>query len=145
MCPHCGVMGPKTPKAPPKKARQRAERTISPNHDNNNIAWYEGGTLYKSVVYDWIHASYSNRLATSSGYLVATMKSKDPALYELFTAAGKKFFASQLKKNVIRIEACITKAGRALSEKKQMRMRSADAFTLCYLGWSAGFKKGLRD
>jgi len=48
-----------------KRIREEKNKTISEQ-------WYQGGTLHKATYAVWKNASYKNKLATSSDWLIST-------------------------------------------------------------------------
>jgi hypothetical protein len=67
--------------------------------------WYQGGTLHRSTVKEWLSATPENRLATASDFVAA---SKDRFQFKNM---------DQLKVYSIQMNSCITEAAKAKADQ----------------------------
>lgn len=89
--------------------------------------WYQGGTLHRASIAEWMAASYENRLATAADFVVSISKKENP---QILSGAGSVFL-TKLKLHASELEKCISQVG---AEPKASRgMSVAEVGSLCYI------------
>jgi hypothetical protein len=88
--------------------------------------WYQGGTLHGSTLSEWYKASYKNRLATCSDWIVGLVDKKQHGT--LF-----KNNMSVLKSLSKQMENCVTDGNKANGEILLPTMKSAESALVCWM------------
>ena len=88
--------------------------------------WYKGGTLHKSTLSEWCKASYQNRLATCSDWIVTLVDKKQHGI--LFKDNMKV-----LKGLSVQLEKCVTDGNIENGKILIPSMKSSESAVACWI------------
>ena len=104
------------PRVPPRNKSQGTS--------NVDKEWYQGGTLHKSMAFQWKQAEYRNKLATAADWVSGSMRQKG------YTPKSM----DEIKKKAKELLICVEEA---IDEPKIMDIRMVEVAVVCMIlmGW----------